>query len=276
LSWGNDGPQRSPDELLALVRAKADRIRWRRRLGVASGAIAVTAVLLASVALASPGGGGRTKVQTLGPATTSAPGTGGSDTTLETPATQSTVTDPTAAAPAATTTTTSAATGPAATPPTTHPPASTVPSTTRTAPTVASTTTTSITAAQPPQCQASDLVVTATSDRTSYSPGQTASFTVAARYLGAGSCALGRDPGMTISDAAGKSIESSMMVDLCTFYVVPGPPPCLMAPGDVKSAVMTWTHTVCSPSGSPCPAAGYRADLNFGEIKAATVTFALT
>lgn len=273
MSWGNDGPQRSPDELLALVRAKADRIRWRRRLGVASGAIAGTAVLLASVALASPGGGGRTRVQTLGPATTSAPGTAGSDTTLETPATQSTVTDPTAAGPAATTTT--AAAGPATTP-TTHPPATTVPPTTRTAPTVASTTSTSTTTPQPPQCQASDLVVTATSDRTSYSPGQTASFTVSAKYLGAGSCALGRDPGMTISDATGKFIQGSMMADLCTFYVVPGPPPCLMAHGDVKSAVMTWTHTVCSPSGSPCPAAGYRADLTFGEIKAATVTFALT
>jgi hypothetical protein len=116
-----------------------------------------------------------------------------------------------------------------------------------------------------------------TADRASYTSGQTVNIELAMKNVGSVTCALGREPGMTIRDAAGKVVIVEGVADLCTFYVSPGPPPCVMAPGQVERYTgLTWSHTSCSPTGDPCAAGTYAADTSWGEIKAAPVAIVLS
>ena len=278
MSWDSGGPERSPDELLALVRAKANRVRWRRRLGVTSSAVALVATMvLAAVALAGPQGAARTQVATLGHGSTSTrgplPGSpAGAAVTVAPPATPSTPST-TAWAPPPTTPSGASPTRPRVAP--TLPPATTTTTAPQSVTTVAPTTTT--TAPWPPVCAAPFLQAVATADGSSYPPGQVVNIALSIQNRGTVTCMLNRDPGMAIRDATGKSVQSEGVADLCTFFSRPGPPTCVLAPGQSQQFNgLSWTHTGCVPGTAPCAPGTYTADVSWGEITAAPLRIVLS
>jgi hypothetical protein len=261
LSWDSHGPERSSDELLALVRAKADRIRWHRRLAVMSSAVVLVAVVLTAVALGGPGSAGQTRVQTLDHGTTST-----SETTIGPPVTEAPLTVPSTTTPAAAPIPSTTRPSVATTPPraaTTVPPSSVAPTTTTAVP-------------WPPTCAPPDLVLTAIADqKTSYAPGQIVKIVESIRNHGPVTCALGRNPNITIRDATGKAVAGAATADLCTVSVINQQPLCMLPPGQIQNFGMDWSHTGCTPAGGPCPAGTYTAEGSWSELKAPPVVMIL-
>ena len=263
MSPGDAAPQRTPGELLELVRAKADRIRWRRRLVGAGGSIVLVAGILAAVALARPGPGQR-HVQTLGEAPTAA----GSTTTLPPPtATLSppTTPPPGIALPPATTTA----------PPTTAPPKSPPPTnavrvtTTSVAPTV------STTSAPPPPCTADKLALTVATDQSSYPVGATVKIHLALTNLGSQTCALAQNPGIEIIDPTGRKAVNILVGDLCPPYGTVGTPPyCPVDPYKPFPYDVTWAAPGQCGAIPACAPGVYTAQATW--VTKGTASFRLT
>ena len=243
--------------MLEAVRRRAGAIRRGRRTRVAAGLGGVVAVLLVTTALARAGDDPSSELRVVGPA----------------PSTSTTMASTTTVAAETTTTTAPAAT-------TTAAPA-TVPATTRTVPptTVAGPTTTEAPATTSTTvtvtrvtCDASEVLVTATPDRSTYPVGSTVTVTAAALNRGSRVC-FTYDPKLEFFNAAGAGVGGVAVVDAFTMGGPNGPPPA-WDPGETLSLPFQWPSR-CG-AGEPCPPGQYTVVATFGPLRSAPASFTVT
>lgn len=243
-------PHRSEAELLETVRLRARAIRRARRARLSAAMGGVLAVLVAATALARAGDDPSTKLEVVGPVSTTA-------TTTPTTAAPTTTTTPTAAV---STTIRSPTTVPPTTARTTRPaPTTTVPRTTTTAPDVRV------------ACDASEVVVTATTDRSTYPQGAKVVVTAKALNRGSRPC-FPHDPSLQIFNAAGVGLGGIGVADAFTMGS-PGEPPPTWSPGETLS----WPYEWSQPCGAgPCPPGQYTVVASFGPFRSTPATFTIT
>lgn len=243
-------PHRSQAQLLEAVRERAGAIRRARRARLSAAIGGVLALLVVATALARAGDDPSTKLEVAGPVTTTtAPAT-----TLTAQATTTT--------PAAVSTTIRVPTTvPPTTARTTRPePTTTVPKTTTTAPDVRV------------ACEASDVVVTATPDRSTYPQGAKVVVTAAAVNRGSRLC-FPYDPSVQFFNAAGAGVGGGAVVDAFTMPVPGGPLP-TWDPGEKLSMPFDWAQ-LCVEGGT-CPPGRYTVVATFGPFRSAPAPFTIT
>lgn len=258
-------PHRSEADVLAAVRRRAGVIRRVRRARLSAALGGVVAVLLVATALARAGDDPSSKLEVVGPAPS----------TSTTVASTTTVAAGTTTAPAPAPTTTAApATVPATTrttPPTTAAaPTTTAPTTT--APTTAAPTTTTTAPVTRVTCDASEVLVTATPDRSTYPVGSTVTVTAAALNRGSRVC-FPYDPKLEFFNAAGAGVGGVAVADAFTMGGPNGPPPA-WDPGETLSLPFQWP-TRCG-AGAPCPPGQYTVVATFGPFRSAPAPFSVT
>jgi len=248
-------PQRSEAELYADVQRRAAGIRRRRRAGVSAGLGSVVTVLLVAFALARSGDDRASQLRVVG----------GDETT-----TTSVVEIPTTVAPLPSTTL------PAAVATTTTAEA-TVPSTTRTTlrptTTKAPTTTTSTIPAPLRQCVPGDVVVTATTDRPSYTAAAAAVLVAVAAQNRSTTACLPLDPAVEFRNPAGTVLFTVAIADAFTFGM-PGQPPPSWDAGETLSTNMGTPFVACNEA--PCPPGTYTATAIFGPFRSPPAAFTIT
>lgn len=276
MPWNDRGgpvPERSEHELLAVVKSRAGRIRRRRVVSVSAGAVACLAtVVLAVAALAGSGQGGASALRVTGP--------GPSE-----PAT--TPTEPSSSTTTSSTVLPISTTSSSVVRPVPFPAATTPPVTTKPTPTVAPTTTvgpapssstSSTWATFPPlvECTASEVVVSATTEKLTYAPGEVITATLTAQNRSTHPCAL-LDSGYVVKDAAGKQVGGMMSVDIN--LPVPGQPPQPWNPGQTLGGTETWQQTCVPANGTglpgACPPGSYTITATFGPFSSAPATFTI-
>lgn len=252
-------PHRSEEQLLDAVRQRAGAIRRARRARLSAGLGGVVAVVLVAAALARAGDDPSSELRVVGPASTT------STTAVSTTAVAAETTT-TSTAPAETTTTTGvpAPSTTRTTPPTTAaPPAPT---------TTAAPATTTTAAATRVTCDASEVVVTATPDRSAYPQGSTVTVTAAALNRGSRVC-FTYDPRLEFFNAAGAGVGGVAVADAFTMSR-PGEPPPAWDPGETLSLPFQWPQR-CG-AGEPCPPGQYTVVATFGPFRSAPATFTVT
>ena len=250
-------PQRSEEQLLDAVRRRAGAIRRARRARLSAGLGGVVAVLLVAAALARAGDDPSSELRVVGPASTTS--------TTVVSATSVAADATTTTAPAETTTTTVV---PATVPPTTRttPPTTEAPTTTTTAPPATTSTTAPVTRVT---CDASEVLVTATPDRSTYPQGSTVTVTAAALNRGSRVC-FTHDPKLEFFNAAGAGVGGVAVADAFTMGGPNGPPPA-WDPGETLSLPFQWPQR-CG-AGDPCPPGQYTVIATFGPFRSAPATF---
>ena len=258
-------PERSEDELLAVVKSRAARIRRRRVVSASAGAVAcLVTVVLAVSALAGSGDGGASSLRVTGP------GPSEPATTLPEPSSTTLSTVPPAPSTSSSTPSSVVRPVPLATTATTRP-VTTTPTTTP-APTP-TTTSTSTTVAPVVACAASEVVVTATPAKAVYASGDAVSATVSAQNRSTHPC-VPVDPAYEIRDAAGKSLGGGAVADIFTFPPGPGQTPQPWNPGQTLSITVTWPQ-MCPPANGPCPPGTYTITATFGPYRSAPAPFTI-
>lgn len=264
MRWTDHGgplPDRSPDDLLKVVQAKAGaRLRRRERLSLATGTVIA---LAAVVVLVGRGGHHTTSLQVTGtgPASVTVPTTAlGLFDTSSAPKPTTTSPPTTFAVPATTTVL------PSNLPTTSAPPSSlaTVP------PTTAPPTTTTTPPPAVAACTAAEVAVTATPDKATYSAGEVVKVAVAATNRSGHDCTP-VDPGIAVQDSTGKSVGGAGVVDIFTMGA-PGQPPPVWHAGQTLSTSLTWPQT-CSPTG--CPPGQYTVTAKFGPYVSPPAIFTI-
>jgi hypothetical protein len=170
----------------------------------------------------------------------------------------------TTTSPAQTTTTRVGTTIPRTTVPTTPPTTPPAPTTT-----VPSTTTTlrdgRVT------CNASEVVVTATPERSTYPVGSNVKVTAAALNRGSREC-FPYDPRIEFFNAAGASVGGAAVADAFTMGIEGERPP-TWDPGETLSLPFAWPQA-CG-AGSSCPAGQYTVVATFGPFRSAPAPFTI-
>jgi hypothetical protein len=256
-------PQRSEGELFEVVRERAAAIRRRRRAAVSAAVGGLAAVLIVAAGLARAGDDRASKLQVIGPEPTTSTSVVLPTVTELLPMPTSVVPAPTSTVRRTTTTTVRA------TPRTTVAPRPTT--------TAAPATTTSSTVPAPlRQCDAADVVVTATPDRTTYAVGAPVSIVVAALNRSSRACQP-VDPHVEFRTGAGAVLFSIHVADAFTFYVVGEPVPS-WDPGETLSLPFRNVILHCGDGTqpTPCPAGTYSATAVFGTFRSPPATFTLT
>ena len=250
-------PQRSKEQLLDGVRQRAGAIRRGRRARVSAALGGVVAVLLVATALARAGDDAASELQVVGPPST---------TTVTVVDTTAVVAMTTTSPPPPETTTTSGvrATVPPTTrttPPSTAAPATTAPSTTSTTAPVT-----------PVTCDASEVLVTATTDRSTYPRGETVTVTAAALNRGSRVC-FTYDPKLDFFTAAGAGVGGVAIADAFTMGEPDEPQP-TWDPGETLSLPFQWPQ-LCG-AGEPCPPGQFTVVATFGPFRSAPAAFTIT
>ena len=262
-------PERSQEELLTLVQARARKLRRRRvRTSASMGALAVMAVVVLAIA-AIDRTPDRTSLRVTGPPP---PSSGIADATASVE-TSTTVPPP---APASTLAPASS-TVPTVSPTTSLRPAPTAPvgSGAATTAAAASTTTTSTTLRPLVACTPGEVVVTVATDRTTYAPGETVRITAAAQNRSDHACHP-VDPRFEFSQEPGTPLGGVAVADMFTMGR-PGEPPPRWEPGQTLTAPLEWAPT-CPPSHSArsCPPGVYTVVASFGSSRSAPARFSIT
>ena len=250
-------PQRSEEQLLDGVRRRAGAIRRARRARLSVGMGCVGALLLVAIALARTGDDPPSQLQVVGP-----------DSPTSTAVVATTVVpepSTTTISPAQTTTTRVGTTIPRTTvrttPPTTRPaPATTVRPTTTTVRDVRVT------------CDASEVVITATPERSTYPVGSKVMVTAAALNRGSREC-FPYSPSMDFYNAAGASVGVATVTDAFTLGFDGEPPPTWSA-GETLTLPFEWPQ-MCG-SGIYCPAGQYTVVVTFGPFRSSPAPFTIT
>ena len=256
-------PQRSEEQLLDAVRRRAGAIRRGRRARLSAGLGGVVAVLLVAAALVRGGDDPSSELRVVGPASTT------STAVAPTAPVAADTTTTTTTAPAETTTTGVPATVPPTTrttPPTTPTTEAPAPATTTTAPPATTSTTAPVTRVT---CDASEVLVTATPDRSTYPQGSTVTVTAAALNRGSRVC-FTYDPKLEFFNAAGAGVGGVAVADAFTMGGPNGPPPA-WDPGETLSLPFQWPQR-CG-AGDPCPPGQYTVIATFGPFRSAPATF---
>lgn len=251
-------PHRSEEQLLDAVRQRAGAIRRARRTRLSAGLGGAVAVVLVAAALVRAGDDPSSELRVVGPASTTSTTAVAAETTTTSAAPAETTTTTGVPAPAPSTTRT--------TPPTTE--AAPAPTTTA-APATTSTTTAAVTRVT---CDAPEVVVTATPDRSAYPQGSTATVTAAALNRGSRVC-FTYDPRLEFFNAAGAGVGGVAVADAFTMGR-PGEPPPAWDPGETLSLPFQWPLR-CG-TGDPCPPGQYTVVATFGPFRSAPATFTVT
>lgn len=261
-------PHRSQEELLDTVRQRAAAIRRRRaRLSVALGGLA--AIVVVSAALAGAGDQTPSQLQVVGGGPTSSTVVVTTAAAVETTTTATTAPVTTTVRPPAPTVVVTATNAPATTGRTAPPTTAAAPS-----PTAAPATTTTSTSAPPPLCDPADVVVTATTDRSTYARGEPVKVTASAQNKGSRPC-MPENPGFAFFDQTGAGVGTIAVADAFTMPTPTDPHP-VWAPGQVLSLTESWGQ-YCDPGTLGCPPGKYTVLVTFGpDFRAAPVPFTIT
>ena len=245
--------------MLDAVRRRAGAIRRARRARLSAALGCVAAVLMVATALARTGEDPSSELQVVGPAST---------TTTSVAVTTTGPAMTTIVGGAAETTTTGV---PATVPPTTRtvPPTTEAPAAPATTQAPASTTTTR---PSPGACDTAAIVVTATTDRTTYAMGDVVTVTAEAVNRGSRPCAPA-DPSLEFFTPAGRSVGGMATADRFTMPTPSDPYP-TWDPGEVFSGRYQWPSACQSDA---CSLGQYTVVVTFGGMfRSAPAPFTVT
>ena len=121
-------------------------------------------------------------------------------------------------------------------------------------------------------CTASETVVTATPDESSYPAGSIVDVLVEAQNRSSRACPP-FDPRIEIRNSAGTTVGGAAVAGVFTRFV-PGEPLPVWEPGETLSHYVGW-YAVCL-DGAPCPPGSYTATALVGNLRSAPATFFIT